>query len=358
MDERSCLGTVSKREYLLWNARARNGYVEATLNHPFPAQVRNAYVACESLGPQKYDFARSRFLGIKTLQAIANLKRQLLEALHFAGLVKGRGLRARDVEILGRRAGDTDGVRAALAQNRDALLGPRGPPQPNPPSDAMLAALLCAALFPQLAYVDRPDSKKTKLPCAPENIKLLVRDPDGGKAEPQRAQVHPSSVASKLNGATWRTPFMVFHERVRTTKVYVRDATPVPPLAPFLLSGNRLDHQGDCLTLDGWLSTETEPKHHADLVVRLREKIDGRVADLLRGNVDSPDSDDLRHCLEVLCAQVARPEPKRPKHQPKQPKKPNNNAKKRAKKGRGRGGNKWGAAHARWYGPSRGGADW
>ena len=23
----------------LWNARARNGHVEATLNHPFPAQV-------------------------------------------------------------------------------------------------------------------------------------------------------------------------------------------------------------------------------------------------------------------------------------------------------------------------------
>ena len=25
----------------LWNARARNGHVEATLNHPFPAQVEN-----------------------------------------------------------------------------------------------------------------------------------------------------------------------------------------------------------------------------------------------------------------------------------------------------------------------------
>ena len=26
----------------LWNARARNGHVEATLNHPFPAQARGA----------------------------------------------------------------------------------------------------------------------------------------------------------------------------------------------------------------------------------------------------------------------------------------------------------------------------
>ena len=40
MDERSSLGTVSKRECLFWNARARNTQVEATSNHPFPAQAK------------------------------------------------------------------------------------------------------------------------------------------------------------------------------------------------------------------------------------------------------------------------------------------------------------------------------
>ena len=39
MDERSSLGTVSKRGCFFRNARARNTHVEATLNHPFPAQV-------------------------------------------------------------------------------------------------------------------------------------------------------------------------------------------------------------------------------------------------------------------------------------------------------------------------------
>ena len=29
----------------LWNARARNGHVEATLNHPFPAQVLGTHGA-------------------------------------------------------------------------------------------------------------------------------------------------------------------------------------------------------------------------------------------------------------------------------------------------------------------------
>jgi len=39
LDERSSLGTVSKRERFSRNARARNTHVEATLNHPCAAQV-------------------------------------------------------------------------------------------------------------------------------------------------------------------------------------------------------------------------------------------------------------------------------------------------------------------------------
>ena len=39
MDERSSLGTVSKRKCFYRNARARNTYVEATLNLSCPAQV-------------------------------------------------------------------------------------------------------------------------------------------------------------------------------------------------------------------------------------------------------------------------------------------------------------------------------
>ena len=38
MDERSSLGTVSTRGCVSRNARARNNHVEATLNHPCPAQ--------------------------------------------------------------------------------------------------------------------------------------------------------------------------------------------------------------------------------------------------------------------------------------------------------------------------------
>ena len=111
--------------------------------------------------------------------------------------------------------------------------------------------------FPQVAYVKAPCSKKTKNPCSPENLKLEIRDPRGVESEPQSASVHPSSVRGRLNGSHWPSPYCCFHEKVRTTKVYVRDATPTPPLAPFLLTGNNLEGE-TTLVLDGWLKCVVE----------------------------------------------------------------------------------------------------
>ena len=51
MDERSSLGTVSKRGCFFRNARARNTHVEATFNHPCAAQVGDAVVAYADAAP-------------------------------------------------------------------------------------------------------------------------------------------------------------------------------------------------------------------------------------------------------------------------------------------------------------------
>ena len=274
--------------------------------------IRNAYDAYEDAGRNKYDFARERFLGIKTLQLIGLLKRQLLEALAQAGLVRNapRTLRARDVEYLGKSYGDTDGVRAALASYR------RSQPPP-PPSDAVVASLVSAALFPQVAYVKAPLSKKTKNPCSPENLKLEIRDPRGVESEPQSASVHPSSVRGRLNGSHWPSPYCCFHEKVRTTKVYVRDATPTPPLAPFLLTGNNLEGE-TTLVLDGWLKCVVEG---GSVVRDFRDVVSRKVSDLLSGKDLGNDGTALLSGLEALSALEASALPEKYKRQPPPPKK-------------------------------------
>ena len=56
---------------------------------------------------------------------------------------------------------------------------------------------------------------------------LHARDPSGGSA-PQPASVHPSSVNSRVGAEGWSSPFLVFHERVRTSKVLGPNPSPNP----------------------------------------------------------------------------------------------------------------------------------
>ena len=126
------------------------------------SQVRRAYFEFDCLGggDAGCSFARDRLLSIKTLQQMASLKRQLLEALSSAGLggdALPPGLRQNALERLGRRAGrGGDGVRAALGQWQDErrrLIEQdvwKAPPPPPPASAELLAALVGAALFPQV----------------------------------------------------------------------------------------------------------------------------------------------------------------------------------------------------------------
>ena len=117
------------------------------------------------------------------------------------------------------------------------------PPSAPPADDAVVMSLLCAALYPQLAFV-----------ASGGGGVLHARDPSGGSA-PQPASVHPSSVNSRVGAEQWSSLFLVFHERVRTSKVYVRDCSPVPPLALLLFAGGRMDacrQQGSALLVDGW----------------------------------------------------------------------------------------------------------
>ena len=289
-------------------------------------------------GQARFDFARDRFLSIKTLQQVANNKRQLLENLSTLGVVP-RGIRANHVEWVGRKHDGSDGVRLVLGQLPIALAVAPPPPAPPPgapggayppppgggyppppgggyppppgtdekkpkaASTALLSALLCAGLYPQLAYLFAPPTKKGA--ASSSAVKLHVRPADRTLSEPDSASVHPGSVNGELNGAEWRSCYVAFHERVKTTKVYMRDSTPVPPLAMLLLAGGDLkrepgagkdgqqlyatggDGSDEILALDGFYRLHV-PSDAAELVMQLRERIQGLVRRLIDEVEETP----------------------------------------------------------------------
>jgi len=70
---------------------------------------------------------------------------------------------------------------------------------------------------------------------------------------------------------------------VRTSKVYLRDCSPVPPLALLLFAGGRLDvcrQQGSALLVDGWLRVGV-PARAVPLLLSFRGRIDAVVGQLV-----------------------------------------------------------------------------
>ena len=116
-----------------------------------------------------------------------------------------------------------------------------------------------AALFPQVVIAENPAKKK-----GGGGIKLKAREE--GKSEATEVALHPSCIASKQIKSLL-SPYLVYHERVKTTRVYIRDATPVPAHALLLFAGRSLTaEQGQS---GGGGRGKRNQQQSADIVLRL-----------------------------------------------------------------------------------------
>lgn len=88
--------------------------------------------------------------------------------------------------------------------------------------------------------------------------------------------LHPSSCNFKTK--RFPTKFMCYFEKVKTSKVFIRDSSSVSPY-PLLLFGGGVDvqHADSTITMDGWVTFNADRKV-AVLVKLLRRELD----DLLR----------------------------------------------------------------------------
>ena len=94
--------------------------------------------------------------------------------------------------------------------------------------------------------------------------------------------LHPSSVnmETKVFSSRWA----VFYEQVKSSKVYLRDITLVPPLALLMFGGRiRINHEVQVMSVDGWIAFRAEPKV-AVLIGKLRQKLD----EVLIRKIESP----------------------------------------------------------------------
>ncbi|KAK9832693.1 hypothetical protein WJX81_000845 [Elliptochloris bilobata] len=205
-------------------------------------------------------YAKKHLLAGQTLDMLSDMRRQFSGMLADARFVSPRGgarSRASDSKGAGSGAGWADDP--AAVWNRHAA-------QP-----AVVKAALCAALYPNAA----------------------VMDESGGAGRPAwndgtaDVHIHPSSSLHALEAPQFSRPYLVYLEKVKTSRTFLRDCTVVSPMALLLFGGAlAVQHEAGLVLVDDWLRIRASAPT-AVLVKKLRAALDA----LLESKVRRPEAD-------------------------------------------------------------------
>ncbi|KAJ8631029.1 hypothetical protein MRB53_024352 [Persea americana] len=145
---------------------------------------------------------------------------------------------------------------------------------------SIVKSVLCAGLYPNVAATE-----EGIIGGALSNNKTLSTIP-ATKDRPhwydgrREVHIHPSSINSNMKAS--RYPFLVFLEKVETSKVFLRDTTIISPYSILLFGGSiNIQHQTGLVSIDGWLKL-TAPAQTAVLFKQLRLTLHSVLKELIR----------------------------------------------------------------------------
>lgn len=201
------------------------------------------------------NFIDENYLSMNCLQTIAELKYQFLELLVSIGFVP--------INVPRRRKNAEDNI---LQLTGHAL-------NVNGENYRLLISLLSASLYPNIVKIMTPEKTfiQTAAGAMPKtsnsrDIRFKTRL-DGFVA------IHPSSV--NIDVGDFQSPFLVFHEKIKTSRIYIRECSMVPMFPLVLFSGSDLRielHGGEFLVLleEGWIILKAHNHEIAEMIQCLR----------------------------------------------------------------------------------------
>ncbi|KIW03696.1 uncharacterized protein PV09_05011 [Verruconis gallopava] len=156
----------------------------------------------------------------------------------------------------------------------------------NSSSDALLRALIAGSFNPQIARVEYPETKfaatstgAMALDPEAKTIKYFTEDASAsgdGQQQPRndRVFIHPSSTLFDASSFPSNTTFMTFFEKISTSKIFLRNVTPVNAYAVMMFGGGvEVDTYGRGVVVDGWIRLKGWARIGV-LVGRLRKMLD------------------------------------------------------------------------------------
>lgn len=200
-----------------------------------------------------YRYAKEHYLSIEALHMIQELREQFASLLLDVGFCYIEG-RAPSKESHSKHSKWYDD--SASPWNRNDLCA------------AVVKGVLCGALQPNVATWD----------------KSLKKWSDGI----QDVAIHPSSLLHPTKYSSYKHPFLVFHEKMKTSKVYLCDCTLVSAMAILLLGSSNLevDHRGGTIKVLDRIVMKA-PAQVAVMVRQMRYALDKQ----LQAKIEDPTFD-------------------------------------------------------------------
>lgn len=199
-------------------------------------------------------FANENYLSLQTLYALADIKYQLLELLVSIGFVPIN---------LPKRQPNVDKIMEITGSELNI----------NNDNYKLLQGLLCAALYPNIAKVFTPEKSfqvqsTGAIPVQPDPKHRLLQTKNN-----DFVNIHPSS--ANFHVSNLPSPYLVFQEKVKTNKIFIKEVSVVPILPLLLFSNYELKielHDGIFIASleDGWILFSIEHHRVAQLLQRMR----------------------------------------------------------------------------------------
>lgn len=183
-------------------------------------------------------YCRKYFLNRTALMTIEAVKQELIRMVEQAGFISSK-------------SGRTPRSRPG---SETKALGPL-----SKPDISVLSAVLAAGLYDNVGRIIYSPS-----PDVQERVACVVETAQG------KAHVHPSSVNRFLQTYGW----LLFQEKVKYSRVFLRDTTLISPLSMLLFGGDiDVQHHERLISLDGWIYFQA-PVRVGVIFKHLRKLID------------------------------------------------------------------------------------
>ncbi|GJP32741.1 hypothetical protein CLOM_g17337 [Closterium sp. NIES-68] len=228
----------------------------------------------------EWAYCEANGLSRDTLVAMEGLRRDFVLSLASLGFLpasyvsawmdKDKGTRHAHVEGAGGRGGE--GQRWNVFNE-------------NSQSWRVVKGVICAGFYPNVVRVQRPEKRFVKTEhgaverdAAARAVRFYTRA-DG------RVFLHPGSV--NFSQGTFESPWLVFSEKIQTSKIFIRECSMAPAFALLLLGGLlNVNAERRLVAVDNWIQFEA-PGRIGILVREMRSRVD----EVLRDKMARPDMD-------------------------------------------------------------------